>query len=60
MKEEKTKIHYLLMNKCEHIGIIRFDEQKQTELGLGKTELSIFCCIDQIYSFVLNYIIDHH
>lgn len=50
------KINYLLMNKKHELKILNLTETMQRELGKVKIELSIFCCMDQIYTFMLNYI----
>ena len=50
------RINYLLMNQNHNLRVLTLSDTMQRELGKSKIELSIFCCMDQIYTFVLNYI----
>ena len=50
------RINYLLMNQKYDLRVLTLPETMQRELSKTKIELSIFCCMDQIYTFVLNYI----
>jgi len=50
------KINYLLMNQKYDLRVLTINDNMQKELGKSKIELSIFCCMDQIYTFTLNYI----
>jgi uncharacterized protein (DUF885 family) len=59
-REEKIRISYILMNRREELAILSLSPQLQAELGKGKIELSIFCCLDQIYTFTLNYLARNH
>jgi hypothetical protein len=55
-KEEEIKINYLLMHQRHELKVMTLTETMQRELGKAKIELSIFCCMDQVYTFTLNYI----
>ena len=55
-KDEEMKINYLVMNQKHDLKVLNLTETMQRELGKSKIELSIFCCMDQIYTFTLNYI----
>jgi hypothetical protein len=59
-REEKIRISYILMNRREELGILLITSEMQKELGKCKIELSIFCCLDQIYTFTLNYLAKNH
>ena len=55
-REEEMKINYLIMNKRYELRVMTLTETMQREMAKNKIELSIFCCMDQIYTFTLNYI----
>lgn len=44
------------MHKRHELKVMTLTETMQRELGKTKIELSIFCCMDQVYTFTLNYI----
>ena len=44
------------MNQKYDLRVLTINDNMQKELGKSKIELSIFCCMDQIYTFTLNYI----
>lgn len=48
------------MNKREELGILTLTPAMQRDLGKKKIELSIFGCLDQIYTFSLNYLAKYH
>jgi len=48
------------MNNREDIQILTLSEEMQKRLAKSKIELSIFCCMDQIYTFTLNYLANHY
>lgn len=59
-REECIRLSYILMNRREELNILTLTPQMQRELDRSKIELSIFCCLDQIYTFTINYLARHH
>ena len=49
----------MLMKSENPIPIILFDEESQMYIGNSRVELTIYCNMDQIYTFLLNYVYYH-
>jgi hypothetical protein len=40
--------------------ILQVNPELEKEIGNKKIELSIFCSMEQVYTFIVNYIVDNH
>ena len=48
------------MHRREELPVLRLSRTLQQQLGSRKVELSIFCSMEQVYTFTLNYLARHH
>ena len=58
--ETDVRVNYLNIEEKESIELLEFNEAQLYDIGSKKIEITLYCSLENVYTFVLNYLLQSY
>ena len=57
--ESDLRVSYINIDENECVDLLEFNSNQLTEIGKKRVDLTVYCNLEQLYTFVMNYLAEN-